>query len=87
MGNLPFDWHLASWVCLQLFSLIFTPGPFLRQAIIDSTPSPPSAPPCELEVPVNASGQVVVAKNVRKVAARLMTTAAPGANGALGKVS
>ena len=85
MEILRFDWNLASWVCLQLFSLIFTPGPFLRQAVIDSSRAPPASP-CELEMPVNAFGQVVVAQNVHKVAALLMTTPVPGANGALRKV-
>ena len=43
-------------------------------------------PPCELEVPRNAFGQVVVTENVHKVAALLMLTLVPGANSALGKV-
>ena len=41
-----------------LFSAIFSPGPFLKAAVVNS--------PVELEVLVSAGGQVVVLENFHK---------------------
>ena len=77
MENLCFNWHLASWVCLQFISLIFTPGPFLRQAVL-------TAPLLPAPLLIGGASKCLWSscsyKKCHKVAALLMTTLVPGAN-------
>ena len=54
---------------LGVFAIYFStiyPKTFLEAS---TAPAPPPPPSCELEVPVNAFGQVVVTENFHKVTA------------------